>query len=71
VSRKSSSDTKPAFKPGGGHLARSQVEYMSPAAREDGKAPQLHSSSEKAWKSGSPALVTSPHPSIVFMNLRV
>ena len=60
---------KAAFRPGGGHVAHPHVEYMSPVLKE---IPKKAISIEKtSWKPRSANLVTSPHPSIVFMNLRL
>lgn len=66
--RKIESEQRTPFRPGGGHVHISYPEYMSGANIET-KSVTENSETRASWKSGSPDLVTSPIPSIVFLNL--
>jgi hypothetical protein len=66
---KEEESVKALFRPGGGYIPSSYPEYMSSAERFVDRLPRKSSIEKPSWKSGSPDLISSPIPSISFLNL--
>ena len=58
------------FKPGGGHVAPQYPEYMSPVIARN-ESLSMNDKTGRRLKLGSPDIITSPIPSVMYMNLKL